>query len=544
MKFIIKLISVSLVLTSTLFAQDVATLTAIKGSVTIEDAQKSKEATLGMKLHEKESVLTADKSKAQLIFEDETVVTVGKNSHFSIQEYLYDDSQKPNLEFGLFKGAISTISGKIGKIAPEKFIVKTKTATIGIRGTNFTVVVLKDESQKAYCTYGAISVEFGKKSYIVEHGYYLNISRESEASLQAFSADELVRMRDENFGKSQALDGTLQEGSSVRKESMLDTTRRYAPTPVAEELSESVQDAIQIESVEDEIHHEQYIDYHDDYQYDYPVPSEPLKTLQTGWSVDNDYDTSMTSRASLEIAEDGSSLTSENSWVEVFNKANATGEYDNWTLYLSNTPTTYTNKNDFSVNFSAGLLTPIGSSSSTNARITGGSLSATADLDPDDRMSWGIWDIAIDFESMQSGETTQDSHDFQGMWVTGEPTDASVIAALSGIREYEGKYQAFEIYGDFRVQEGIANLEVDFTADSAHLTIFGNSATGGTIATNYQYNDMSINGNSISGGAASANEGSANGTFYGTDGKSVGGNFQILDGSMGGVKGVYQVTAP
>lgn len=130
------------------------------------------------------------------------------------------------------------------------------------------------------------------------------------------------------------------------------------------------------------------------------------------------------------------------------------------------------------------------------------------------------------------------------MWVAGEPTEASVVAALSGTLNYEGKYQAYDIYSDFNVQEGTATLEVDFTADQANLTIFANAASGGTIVNDYEYNAMSVSGNSLSGDISNASSGSANGTFYGSDGKSVGGNFQISDGSMAEVKGVYQVTAP
>ena len=53
-----------------LFANIVATVTALKGSATIQRETKDLEAKIGSKLENKDSVITTGNSKMQIIFKD------------------------------------------------------------------------------------------------------------------------------------------------------------------------------------------------------------------------------------------------------------------------------------------------------------------------------------------------------------------------------------------------------------------------------------------------------------------------------------------
>ena len=525
MKFLIKIaLIIGLIMSLPLLAKSVATLTAMKGNVSIENSSGTSHATLGALLEEKDSVITADRSKAQLIFEDETVVTVGKNSNFSIKTYLYEAGHEPRAEFGLLKGAMSTITGKIGKIAPEKFVVKTKTATIGIRGTNFTVIVLEDASQRVYCTYGAISVMINSETSIVKQGFYANVSSSGEVSVKAFSANELVGMKRDNFGKNEALKGTVsQDGMEVQSTVLLDNTTENVTDIIIKNITDDMQDLIQTQDTQTDNH-----------------------IILRGLSIDTYSLTGMDASVSLSFLPDGSSFDATNSYIEVLNKTNAStqGEYDNWKFFVSSTPSDFISRDEFSTTFSSVELSPINGSTSKNALLLSSSMSATMDLATDDMMSWGKWDATVEYTYDDYGSPMTTSDTYSGLWVSGEPTDASVVAALGGYVTYAGKYQALQINASVpSTQEGVANLNVDFDADQATLTIFGNANTGGSINGDYSYSGMAVSGNTISGGTVSLGTGSANGTFYGTDGKSVGGNFYIENATAGtSVKGVYQVT--
>jgi len=244
MKIFIKILIVLPLFSLVLYA-NIATITAVKGNVQVQSDSSIKSAVLGTQLEENDTVLTGKKSKAQIIFKDETIVTIGKNSHFSIAKYIYDDANEPTVEFELLKGAMRTITGHIGKIAPQKFKVKTKTATIGIRGTNFVVIVGDDGSQRAYCTYGAISVSINGEEYIVKQGFYLVLSPKGEISIHAFNPNELQKMKNASFGKRVALKGRG-ANDSTQSQKLLDNTTEDIGDLIVKDVSEDSADGIQL----------------------------------------------------------------------------------------------------------------------------------------------------------------------------------------------------------------------------------------------------------------------------------------------------------
>jgi len=153
-----KIIILFLLTLNLLFAS-VGKLTAIRGDVTVLRETTQMSAFVGMKLEEKDEIITKKASKAQMIFNDKTVITIGKNSSFSIKEYLYEPtSKRSKAKFGASRGFFKAITGAIGKINPEKFSLATRTSTIGIRGTHF-FGMMDEDSERIGCTKGAIVVE-------------------------------------------------------------------------------------------------------------------------------------------------------------------------------------------------------------------------------------------------------------------------------------------------------------------------------------------------------------------------------------------------
>lgn len=141
-----------------LFAS-VGKITVVSGQVFTEKGRVKSLASANTKLEESDSVLTSVASSAQILFTDGTVITIGANTNFKIHEYLYEDGSKnSNLKVGVSEGAFKAITGKIGKIAPEKFKIEGKTVTIGIRGTKI-VGQISVGSEVVACTKGAITVE-------------------------------------------------------------------------------------------------------------------------------------------------------------------------------------------------------------------------------------------------------------------------------------------------------------------------------------------------------------------------------------------------
>jgi len=195
----INILILTVLLQASLLANFVATVTATVGNVKILRKKNLLSAHTTDKLYIKDNIITKNNAKAQIIFTDETIITIGKNSNFSIKEYLFEDNNEPVANFGMIQGAMRTITGKIGKIAPQKFSVTTKSATIGIRGTNFTLVINNKGNLQAYCTFGEIQASKNGTNYSIKQGFYITFEKNNQAKIKKFTSQNLQNMRNRNF---------------------------------------------------------------------------------------------------------------------------------------------------------------------------------------------------------------------------------------------------------------------------------------------------------------------------------------------------------
>lgn len=116
---------------------------------------------------ENDKILVKSNGKAQIVFIDNTVLTLGKNSILEVKKYLINGANsKVNLKID--KGSYNVNSGEISKLAQKNFEFQAKTATIGIRGTEFNGNLGKEDF--VACTDGEIEVKLGNKNYQVKKG--------------------------------------------------------------------------------------------------------------------------------------------------------------------------------------------------------------------------------------------------------------------------------------------------------------------------------------------------------------------------------------
>lgn len=94
----------------------------------------------GLSLNEGDRLITSDGSTAIVKMQDGTRMTVRPNSDMLIQQYQFKEAaQDNNMVLQLLRGGFRAITGLISKNSPNSARVVTKTATIGIRGTDFDV---------------------------------------------------------------------------------------------------------------------------------------------------------------------------------------------------------------------------------------------------------------------------------------------------------------------------------------------------------------------------------------------------------------------
>ena len=134
---------------------NIGKINVLKGDVTVTRDGEITKAHMGTTLEKNDFIETKSNAKVQIIFKDNTIFTIGKNSTLDIADYLYDEA-KPTInkaKFNVLKGAFTSITGRIGKLNKSKFKLKTKSASIGIRGT-----IVKADQQTIMVTEGAITV--------------------------------------------------------------------------------------------------------------------------------------------------------------------------------------------------------------------------------------------------------------------------------------------------------------------------------------------------------------------------------------------------
>lgn len=92
---------------------------------------------------EMNDVVTTAKTKLGLTFQDNTRVQLTEQSRLVIDDFVYDPKKKDAGKLGM-KVAVGTVryaSGQVAKNNPQAVALKTPTATIAVRGTDFTMTV-------------------------------------------------------------------------------------------------------------------------------------------------------------------------------------------------------------------------------------------------------------------------------------------------------------------------------------------------------------------------------------------------------------------
>lgn len=107
-------------------------------------------------IYEKDTLVTDANSQAQIVFTDNTLMTFREGSKFFVDQYSYQPTQQKGSVgkyiMNLIEGGFRTITGVIAKSNPDDYQVNTPVATIGVRGTDYVVVITRGELYIGYYT--------------------------------------------------------------------------------------------------------------------------------------------------------------------------------------------------------------------------------------------------------------------------------------------------------------------------------------------------------------------------------------------------------
>jgi hypothetical protein len=119
---------------------------------------RARQLTKGSEIEVGDTVKT-QAGRAQLRFTDGAYMSLQPQTDFKVEEYKYSGKENPsdNIVMNLLRGGMRTITGAIGRANRANYKMRTEVATIGIRGTEYSVKYTN--SIEVYCANGTITVQ-------------------------------------------------------------------------------------------------------------------------------------------------------------------------------------------------------------------------------------------------------------------------------------------------------------------------------------------------------------------------------------------------
>ena len=129
------------------FAAEAGAIQQVTGNVTITGADNvTRKAGTKDKIQPGDTIATEARSETLIKMTDDSTVVLRPNTRFQFTEYKYDKGPADSSLVTLLRGTARMVTGLIGKRYPGNVRVGTLTATIGIRGTDFEVAVIPEDT--------------------------------------------------------------------------------------------------------------------------------------------------------------------------------------------------------------------------------------------------------------------------------------------------------------------------------------------------------------------------------------------------------------
>ena len=120
----------------------IGTLQRVSGTAAVVRQDQILPAKAGLEIHAHDTLRTGTDGSVGVVFNDDTLLSLGPGSVLVIDEFVYAPRQgKLSLIFRMMKGTAVYLSGLIAKLAPDSVLFVTPSASVGVRGTKFAVKV-------------------------------------------------------------------------------------------------------------------------------------------------------------------------------------------------------------------------------------------------------------------------------------------------------------------------------------------------------------------------------------------------------------------
>lgn len=142
--------TLGLITANSAFAGQAGTIAKLKGDVYIGRADAPTITAKGEEvINEGDLITTAKAAEVLIRFKDNSVITLRSDSSMLVKTFQYENKSTDSFFTNLIKGGLRSVTGLLGKTRSDGVKFTTPTATIGIRGTDFEIAILPEDTQDA-----------------------------------------------------------------------------------------------------------------------------------------------------------------------------------------------------------------------------------------------------------------------------------------------------------------------------------------------------------------------------------------------------------
>ncbi|HEX5738425.1 MAG TPA: FecR family protein [Hydrogenophaga sp.] len=118
----------------------IGTIKHVEGAILMGRTAAKQAPRPGDGVRESERLSTGPDGAASILLKDGTVLTMGPNTTMDLSRFNFDSTtQKGHFVLDLLKGSVRVVTGLLARVNPDLFKVRTPTAVVGVRGTDFIV---------------------------------------------------------------------------------------------------------------------------------------------------------------------------------------------------------------------------------------------------------------------------------------------------------------------------------------------------------------------------------------------------------------------
>ena len=119
---------------------DIGQIKTRKGQVTVQRQGQELPAEIGMRLEAADTLKTGADGAGGITMRDNSLLSAGPNSMLSLERFEFDGAtSQGRFDAQLQRGTLAVVSGRIAKQSPQAMTVRTPSAQLGVRGTDFVV---------------------------------------------------------------------------------------------------------------------------------------------------------------------------------------------------------------------------------------------------------------------------------------------------------------------------------------------------------------------------------------------------------------------